>query len=108
VKSDVIVALSHARFNSFTFGWPVARKVVVGIESNETYPLTLPYVARNVIAHELGHVIGLSHSDDAGSLMCSRAGCHWPFPTEAFFPLTAIEKAKLLEMYPRGWRPLGR
>jgi hypothetical protein len=105
VKGDVIVALSDTRFNSFTFGWPVVQKVVVGIQSNQTYPLTLPNGARNVIAHELGHVIGLSHNDDAGSLMCGRAGCHWPFPTEAFFPLTAIEKAKLLEMYPRGWQP---
>jgi hypothetical protein len=105
VKGDVVVALSDARFNSFTFGWPVVQKVVVGIQSNQTYPLTLPNGARNVIAHELGHVIGLSHNDDAASLMCGRAGCHWPFPSEAFFPLTAIEKAKLLEMYPRGWQP---
>jgi hypothetical protein len=104
VKGDVVVALSDARLNSFTFGGPVVQKVVAAIQSNRTYPLAVPNGARNVIAHELGHVIGLRHSDDAGSLMCSRAACHWPFPSEGFFPLTAIEKEKLLEMYPRGWR----
>jgi predicted Zn-dependent protease len=36
------------------------------------YPLTLPNVARNVIAHELGHAIGLSHNDDPNYLMCGR------------------------------------
>jgi Matrixin len=104
VKGDVVVALSDARLNSFTFGWPVVQKVVAAIQRNRTYPLMVPNGARNVIAHELGHVIGLRHGDDAGSLMCSRAACHWPFPSEGFFPLTAIEKEKLLEMYPRGWQ----
>jgi Matrixin len=110
MKGDVIVALSDAPINSFTFGWPVVQKVVAGIQSNQTYPFTLPNGARNVIAHELGHAIGLSHNDDAGSLMCGRAGCHSPFPSEGFFPLTAIEESKLLEMYPRGWplQPLRR
>lgn len=35
-------------------------------------PLTLANVARNVIAHELGHAIGLGHNNDAAKLMCGR------------------------------------
>ncbi len=61
---------------------------------------------RNVIAHELGHVIGLGHNSDEAALMCgSTPWCHFTAPADDFLPLTSQEKRKLLEMYPPSWRP---
>jgi hypothetical protein len=109
VDGSVIVALSDAKFfnfNAFTIGLPVHQKVLVAVQSNGVYPLTSPSGARNVIAHELGHVIGLDHDDDTTALMCGgSAWCHFSYPSEGFFPLTREEEAKLLEMYPPSWQP---
>jgi hypothetical protein len=103
----VIIALSDGDgFNPFTSPWPAVRKVLVAIPSFRTYSQPSPGLARNVVAHELGHAIGLGHNEDATSLMCSGAWCHFDFPNAGFFPLTTAEKAKLLEMYPPHWQPV--
>src|SRR5262245_567470 len=86
---------------------PAGAKVLVGIKSDHRYPLTLPNVPRNVIAHELGHAIGLSHNADPTMLMCGRpAPCRpdaFQSYTKRFFPLTDEEKARLVQMYPTNW-----
>ncbi len=108
VRENVIVALSDAKFSDFSgfsTGWPAHRKALVVIRSNELYPFMLPGGARNVIAHEFGHVIGLGHNDDTTTLMCGGpAWCHFPYPNEGFFPLTKEEQTTLLEMYPPSWQ----
>jgi|SRR5215467_6332864 len=105
---DVIVALSNdANFNPFTR--PGRHKVVVAIPDLWVYGRTLPGLVRNVIAHELGHVVGLGHNDDPTALMCGKAECARArglmFPNEGFRPITQSEKTKLLEMYPPNWQP---
>lgn len=108
VNANVIVALSSAKFFdriAFTMGWPVFQKALVAVQSEQTYPLTLSSGPRNVIAHELGHVIGLGHNNDDAALMCTGGWCHAIFPGEGFFPLTGTEEVKLLEMYPPNWQP---
>ena len=55
--------LSNQRI--FSFAWPRAerRKFFIGIQTDTEEPLTFPNVTRNVIAHELGHALGLSTTD---------------------------------------------
>ena len=106
IPGDIVVALSDAEFISFSTHWPNGRGLVA-IKSIRSYPLTLPNVARNVIAHELGHAIGLAHNSDPTMLMCGRpAPCRpmaFQSATEHYFPLTGDEKALLLQLYPASW-----
>jgi hypothetical protein len=47
-------------------------KAVVAIKYYRSAPLTLPNVAHNVIAQQLGRAIGLSDNADPTTLMCGR------------------------------------
>jgi hypothetical protein len=107
VMGYIVVALSEGDFISFAMRWPPREKALVAIKTNRRYPLSLPNVERNVVAHELGHAIGLGHNSDPTMLMCGRpAPCRpdlFAGATERFFPLTEAEKAALCAMYPIGW-----
>jgi hypothetical protein len=99
---------SEQEFISFTARRAALNKAVVAIKDHRSFPLTLPDVARNVIAHELGHAIGLSHNADPTRLMCGRPAPCRPdlFASDhpTYFPLTEAEKAELQQMYPSSWR----
>jgi hypothetical protein len=109
VPGDIILALSDGDFVSFARRLPSGARAVVGIRSAQLPPLNLPNVGRNVIAHELGHAIGLRHNDDPTTLMCGRpAPCRpsvFQSDVEKFFPLTEADKALLLRLYPPTWTP---
>jgi hypothetical protein len=109
MPGDIILALSDGDFVSFARRLPAGARVVVGIRSDQLRPLSLPNVGRNVIAHELGHAIGLGHNDNPITLMCGRpAPCRPPvFQSDVakFFPLTEADKALLLRLYPPTWTP---
>ena len=104
LPGDLTIALAQSAFISFAGPFDPDGKRVVGIRSSDSWPLTMPNVARNVIAHELGHAIGLRHNADPAKLMCGRpAPCRPPdFASRRphIFPLTEDERRALLRMYP--------
>jgi hypothetical protein len=109
VAGNIVVALSDGDFVSFCARRLQQGKALVAIKSERSFPLTLPNVARNVIAHELGHAIGLAHNSDPTLLMCGRpAPCRpdaFQSVQEHYFPLADDERALLLRLYPADWRP---
>ena len=102
---DLIIVLSNAKFISFTA--LRSDRAVIGIKDSTVPPLSLPNVVQNVIAHEIGHAIGLDHNRDPQLLMCGRPASCRPDAFEAsvpkMFPLSDEERSQLLDLYPRNW-----
>ena len=103
-SADVVIALSQTDLISFSVRWRAGSRGVVGVRRSDIAPLSLPNTVRNVVAHEVGHVLGLHHNGDASTLMCGRPAPCRPaaFASDhvRFFPLTAADDQQLQERWP--------
>jgi Dual-action HEIGH metallo-peptidase len=109
LPGELTIFLANSEFVSFTGPSDANSKRLVAIRGISFPPMNLPNVPRNVIAHELGHAIGLRHNSDPTTLMCGRPAPCRPglFRSEQphMFPLTDAEKRRLLAMYPPQLKP---
>jgi hypothetical protein len=103
LPGDLTIFLAHSRFISFAGTVDPDGRRVIGIRGIYD-AFNLPNVARNVIAHEFGHAIGLGHNADRTMLMCGRpAPCGPPdyfHERPHIFPITDAERRMLRFMYP--------
>jgi hypothetical protein len=98
--ADIVVFFSSQVI--FSFAWPYEEpaRFFIGIQTDHHEPLTFPNVARNVVAHELGHVLGLAHNGNTPTLMCGPCQ-HTVYRSEEprFFQLTPRERERLRTLY---------
>ena len=105
IRGDVVVLLSRQPL--LPFAWPLIGSPdhLVAIRTARIGRPREDTVLRNVIAHELGHTLGLRHNRGGASLMCgpcsSLAARESP---GGWLPLTARDRALLRALHGGGER----
>ncbi len=97
--ADVVIFLASSDLISVGYAPQRRRPGMIILREADDPPLSMSNVARNLGAHELGHVLGLQNNDDRTLLMCGRPASCRPFVYRSreprWFPLSDEEKAYL-------------
>ncbi len=100
MNAEVVVLLSKQNLMQFAWPLPQTTHYFIAINASSEWSPIDARKMRNVIAHELGHAVGLTHVDGPSALMCQP--CRMPDEREgdpAFLPLTEHDRSRLLEIY---------
>ena len=98
---DVVMFFSQQP--TMSFAWPLehAERYFVAIPVESGARMSRTGVTRNVIAHELGHTLGLIHHANPIVLMCSPCSPSVDATDRnGFLPLTEIDRLRLRELLP--------
>ena len=103
LDADVILLLSAQ--DILSFAWPLPRidpaRYLVVIRSVRSPDRGDAMVTRHVVAHELGHALGLLHNEEPDTLMCGPCQPLASTPDETgYLPLTAAERERLRALHP--------
>lgn len=99
VDADIVVLLSRQQLMSFA--WPLRKlnRYFVGIRQDFRELADRASFMRNVIAHELGHTMGLTHNNDPTTLMCGGCRLRQETGEQVFRDLTARDRERLLRQH---------
>ncbi len=104
IGGDVVLLLSSQ--NILPFAWPLPARestpsvrFFVVIRAERSASVGARTTLRNVIAHELGHTLGLRHAGNPAVLMCMPCDQSPGSEPAGFPPLTARDRSRLRELY---------
>ncbi len=104
ISGDVVIAFANSAMMSVGIDPRRFGRALVVIRRGGVLPLSAPNVARNILSHELGHVLGLNHNGQPGTLMCGPPFSHctpmlFRSDSVVFFPLTHEERRAIMSRW---------